>query len=283
MLNFAKAQDRDLIIASLPVEKEDAHRMGILKVDSASRITSFIEKPKDPALLKEYALSSQSLQEHALSHPTSTHYLASMGIYIFKKQALLDLVDLPGDDFGKDLIPLYVRANKASAYIYKGYWEDIGTIASYYRANMALLTQQHCLNTNDPYNPIFTHPHNLPSPLISHTTLKNTLVSQGSFIEAQEVLDSVIGLNLHVGKNSKIHHCILLGSLFHHSHKQLHRCIGRDCVIKNAIIDEEATIGNNVTLVNAKQFSMYDSESIFIRDGIIIVTAGAHIPDGFTL
>lgn len=269
MLAFAKTHDRDLIIASLPITQEEAHRMGILKIDSDNHITHFIEKPKDPSTLKEYAL------------PDKTHYLASMGIYIFKKQALLDLVDLPGDDFGKDLIPLYVQANKASAYIYKGYWEDIGTISSYYNANMALLAQTHCLNTNDPYNPICTHPHNFPSPLISNATLQNALISQGSLIEAQEIISSIIGVNLHIGKHTKIHNSILLGSLF--NHKEPHRCVGTNCLIKNAIIDEDATVGNHVTLHNAQQLTTYDSDGIFIRDGIIIVAAGTHIPDGFTL
>lgn len=283
MISFAKQQDKDLIIAALPVEKEEAQRMGLLKLDQNHQIIDFIEKPKDPSLLEKYALSPQQLKDHELSHPEKAHYLASMGIYVFKKQALLDLVELPGDDFGKNLIPLCVQSHKASAYVYKGYWEDIGTISSYYNANMALLQQKHCLNTYDPYNPIFAHPHNLPSPLIKNAFVHNSILSQGSFIEASEVTNSIIGVNLHIGKESKIEGSILLGSLFKETQTTHHPCVGSHCVIKKAIIDEDAKVGNRVTLTNVKQLYTYDSPGIYIRDGVIIVSAGTLVPDGFTL
>lgn len=283
MISFAKEQDQDLIVAALPVEKEEAHRMGLLKLGENHQIIDFTEKPKDPALLHKYALSSQQLKEHSLNHPENPHYLASMGIYVFKKQALLDLVTFPGDDFGKDLIPLCVQSHKASAYVYKGYWEDIGTISSYYNANMALLSQKHCLNTYDPFNPIFAHPHNLPSPLIKNAFVENTIIGQGSLIEASSITNSVVGVNLHIGKESKIENSILLGSLFREAQTTHHPCIGDHCHIKRAIIDEEARIGNRVSLTNVKELYTYDSPGIYIRDGIIIVSAGTLVPDGFTL
>lgn len=273
LLSFAKQSNKDLVIASLPVEKQQAQRMGLLKIDDKNEIIEFTEKPKDPAIIEKYVLPSHKLQGHALCHPGQSHCLASMGIYIFKKQALLDLVKLPGDDFGKDLIPLSVRAHKAASYVYKGYWEDIGTISSYYNANMALLYQRHCLNTHDPLNPIFTHPHNYPSPLIKNALIQNSLMGQGSVIEAKEIIDSIIGINLHIGSHTKIEKSILLGS-----------SIGTHCVIKKAIVDEGAKIGNRVSLTNVKQLDNYDAEEgVFIREGIIIVSSGAVIPDGFIL
>lgn len=283
MIRFAKAQDADLTIACIPVEIDEARRMGLLKINPSQQILSFTEKPSDPALLEQYQLSKKDLQGHALCHPDKTHYLASMGIYVFKKEALLDLVLNQGDDFGKDLIPLSVTKEKTSAYVYKGYWEDIGTIGSYYHANMALLSQNHCLNTCDPLNPIFAHPHNLPSPRIKHTQIHNSLIGQGSIIEAKEVINSIIGINLKVEENTIIRNSILLGSLFNQPPGTPHRSIGHDCHIENTIVDEEAQIGNRVELRNTKQLQTFDGEGIFIRDGIIIVASGTQLPDGFTL
>jgi glucose-1-phosphate adenylyltransferase len=283
LLNYAKAQDVDLVIAALPVEESEARRMGLLQIDKKQRIISFVEKPSDSEVIKRYQLPKNCLEGHALTHSDAPHFLASMGIYVFKKQALLDLIARTGDDFGKDLIPWCVQEGKASAYVYKGYWEDIGTIRSYYNANMALLSQKRCLNMYDEYNPIFTHPRDFPSPLVRESWIRRSIIGQGALIGAKEVTESIVGVNLEVGEGTVIRGSILLGALGHASHAKVHRVVGKNCHIENTILDEGALVGDHVVLTNREGVLHYDGDGIYIRDGITVVSAGTKLPDGFVL
>jgi len=289
MLLFAKKSDADLVIASLPVEESDAKRMGLLYKNDRNEVLEFVEKPSDPAIFKRFALEATALKNHPHKNPKIQHYLGSMGIYIFKREALFSLLEHPGNDFGKELIPMKVKEGKVSTYIYTGYWEDIGTVASYYKANLALTSQKHCLNTYDEKNPIFTHSQNLPSPLIKETRIKDSLISQGTVIECQEITNSIIGFRVHVKKGTIIRNCIVMGNHFYAP--PLHQSpplpedffIGENCHIENAIIDEHTQIGNNVELINKNQLQEYDGDGVFIRDGIIIVSSGTTIPNHFVL
>lgn len=289
MLRFAQKEDADLVIASLPVEEAEAKRMGLLKIDKSSRVLEFHEKPSDPEILKKFTLQKEFLNGHAIIHPDATHYLASMGIYIFKRKALFDLMQEKGDDFGKDLIPIQFKKGKTAAYVYKGYWEDIGTISSYYQANLALTTRKHCLNTYNEQNPIFTHPHNLPSPLINGSVVNQSIISQGAVIQANEISNSIIGVRIKINKGCVVRNSIILGSLFNHvedDHPSLslpEYSVGENCLLEKTILDEHSSVGNNVQLVNKKNLKTYDSDGIFIRDGVIIVTTGTKVPDGFVL
>jgi glucose-1-phosphate adenylyltransferase len=289
MLDFAIKQDSDLVVASIPVEENEAKRMGLLKIDPSGRIMDFIEKPSDSEVLKQYALSSEFLKGHHILHPKETHFLGSMGIYIFKRKALFDLLNEEGDDFGKNLIPLQIKKGKTASYVYKGYWEDIGTIASYYNANLALTKHENCLETYDEHNPIFTHPHNLPSPLIKDTLINQSIIGQGSVIEAKEISNSIVGIRIKIKARTIIRNSIILGTLFNEPHlfqgttAPGEYSIGENCMIDKTIIDEHVSIGNNVQLVNKKNLQTFDGDGIFIRDGIIIVTSGTKIPDGFVL
>jgi glucose-1-phosphate adenylyltransferase len=289
MLLFAKASDADLVIASLPVEEADAKRMGLLSIDGKNEVREFVEKPTDPEVLKKFAVSPSFLKNHPHKKQDQRHYLGSMGIYVFKREALFSLLEKEGDDFGKDLIPLQVKKGKTSAFVYTGYWEDIGTILSYFKANLALTSRKNCLDTYDEKNPIFTHPQNLPSPLILETQVKDTLISQGSLIEGREITNSIIGFRVHVKKGTVIRNSIVMGNHFysapHHQSPPLPQrfFIGENCLIENAIIDEHTQIGNNVQLINQKKLQNHDGDGIFIRDGIIIVPSGTVLPDGFIL
>ncbi len=289
MLAFAKKQDADIVIASIPVEEKEAKRMGLVKIDANCNIVQFCEKPTDPNLLKPFTLGKEFLNGHSILHPEKPHYLASMGIYVFKRQALFDLVKEQGDDFGKDLIPIQVKKGKAMSYVYRGYWEDIGTIASYYQASLALTRLEHCLNTYDDNNPIFTHPHNLPSPLIQDTQVSSSIISQGAIVYAKEVCNSIIGVRIKIDKGSTIRNSILLGTLFNEpqslaeSLAKENYAVGKNCILDKVILDENAWIGNDVQLTNKNHLEHFDGHGIFIRDGIIIVTSGTKVPDGFTL
>ncbi len=276
MLHYAEETQADLVIAALPVQEKEAKRMGLLKIDPSNHVKEFIEKPSDPVTLKRFELGPK-------------RYLGSMGIYIFKRKALFDLMKHEGDDFGKDLIPIQMKKAKTCAFLYDGYWEDIGTVSSFYEANLALTKRQNCLNTYDEHHPIFNHPQHLPSPLIKKTAVHNSIISQGAIIEAEEIIGSVIGVRVHVKQGTVIHHSIILGNLFYeppqHQNPPLpdELIIGEHCRIEKAIIDEHAHIGNHVHLLNKEGLQTYDGNGVYIREGIIIVTSGTKLPDGFVL
>lgn len=282
MLSFAEKTNADLTIAAQPVKTREAKRMGLLKIDNSSKITDFIEKPQDPKVLAEYAIPEKVLKENGLSECNEEQFLGSMGIYIFKRQVLIDLLKEEGDDFGKHLIPKQLEKGNASAFLYKGYWEDIGTIGSYFEANLALATNDPSLDVYDERNPIFTTPHHLPCPCISDTIITNSMISQGAIISAKEVTHSLIGTRALIEKGTVIRDSVIIGNQNLDS-KEKSCSIGRDCLIEKAIIDEDAHIGNNVSLTNKQGVETFDGDGVCIRDGIIIVKKGAHIPDGFSL
>lgn len=274
MISFAKEKGADLVIASLPVLEAEAKRMGLLKIDSSSMVIDFVEKPTEPEVLKAFELSGKNYSK--------SHYLGSMGIYVFKRETLISLLKEKGDDFGKELIPFHLKKGKTAAYIYNGYWEDIGTIGSYYQANLALLTHENCLNTYDETHPIYSRTFNLPSPFVGKTLIQNAYVSQGSLIEAQEITRSIVGVRSQIKKGTIIRDSIIIGNP-EVSENPPPLMIGENCLIEKTIIDEQAVLGNHVQLVNKDHHIKYDGNGVFIRDGIIIVTSGTKLPDGFKL
>lgn len=287
MLSFAIDRNADLTIAALPVQTSDASRMGILKIDEKSYITDFIEKPKEKEVLDLFKIRTDFFDKYNLPHSNATH-LGSMGIYIFKRKVLEDLLSEKGDDFGMDLIPLQLKRGKTAAFVYDGYWEDIGTVESYYKANMALTDLPSTgLKTYDEKNPIFTRTNHLPGTKIKNTILCKSIICEGSIIEGKEITSSVIGLRSTIQRGTIIHDSILMGNNFYFrpKHQNLPEKfeIGENCLIKKTIIDEHVLIGNNVRLINKENKINYDGENIYIRDGIIIIPAGVTIEDDFEI
>ncbi len=285
MLTQAMATDADLTIATMAIEEHQAGRLGVLSVDDHGQIIDFFEKPQEKELLQRFALSPA--KRKTLGAEAS--HLGSMGIYIFKRQALIELLREEGNDFGKHLIPIQVRRGGASAYLYHGYWEDIGTIDSFYQANLALLGGARlALNTYDEENPIYTCPYHLPNPRIGSTRIERALIAPGAVVEAEELKRSIVGIRARIGHGSRIHDSILLGAHFYNSppyrnHTSHHLVVGEECQIERAILDEGCRLGNGVRLTNEKKLITYDGQGIYIRDGIIVVAAGTELPDGFVL
>lgn len=279
LLQFARDKNAEMVIASLYVNENEAHRMGVMKVDDSFHVKEFKEKPKEKAALAPFATKKDG----------KSQYLASMGIYVFRRDVLISLLQESGMDFGHHLIPFQAAKGGSYAYVYNGYWVDIGTIASFYDANMSLLNQHHCLETYNEAQPIYTRPQNLPSPLIIDTKVNRSYISQGAIIEAAEVDHSIIGMRCRIGKGTKISHSILMGHQFYsaplHQHPPLptNFTIGENCVIEKAIIDEHSCLGNNVRLINKNKLETYDGDGICIRDGIIIVNSGTQLPNNFIL
>jgi glucose-1-phosphate adenylyltransferase len=265
-LEKAKQTGANLTIACLEVKQHDARRMGVMKIDGQDKIIDFLEKPK-------------KIEDLERLKGNNGNYLASMGIYIFKKSALLELLDYVGDDFGKDLIPRQLELGGVYAYPFHGYWEDIGTIDSFFKANLALIHQTNCLEMANEKYPIISKLHHLSCPLIKDCSIKDSLLAQGTVIKAERISQSIIGLGSNIDEGSQVTNSILLGS----TDPSQKTTIGRYSIINNVILDEGVKIGHNVKLQNFANLQNFDGPGIFIRDGITIVQAGTVIPDGYEL
>lgn len=288
MVHFARETDADLTVAALPVADTDATRMGILKVNEDRLITEFYEKPQDPAILEHMRLPDFTLRQMGEGFDPERKYLGSMGIYLFKRQALLDLLQQDSrEDFGKHLIPTQVKQGKTAAYLFDGYWEDIGTIGAFFKANMALTSPRPPLNCYDENYPIFSQLSHLPAPKIMNTRVKDSIICEGSIVEADIVQNSILGPRTIVKEGTVIRNSYLIGNEFYappiSSDKSDQFRIGAHCLIDHAIIDKNAHLGDGVQLVNRRKLTHYNSENVYIRDGIIVVAAGARLPDGYVL
>jgi glucose-1-phosphate adenylyltransferase len=288
MLDFAIQTEADLTIASIPIAEKDAKRMGLLKIDSDQKIIEFVEKPKDEETLSRFILPSTFFQKQSITSPDKRSFLASMGIYIFKRETLIELLQTDKrEDFGYHLITTAVKTKKTTAFVYTGYWEDIGTIASYYEANLILTHGQKGLNTYDELNPIYTKPTFLPGPKIHKTKITQSIICEGCIIEAEEITNSIIGLRSQIKKGTIIRDSVMLGNHFYlpplHDAKSNVKdfYVGENCHIEKAIIDEHVQIGHNVKLINKQKLHTFEGDGFFVRDGIIIIPAGTKIADNF--
>ncbi|MFT5206464.1 MAG: glucose-1-phosphate adenylyltransferase [Candidatus Omnitrophota bacterium] len=271
----------DVTIACHPEPAEQIHNFGIMSMDEDKTIKSFIEKPKDPALVEGQTVSINN----------KPHYLASMGIYIFKKEVLNKLLeDNPdSDDFGHQIIPAAIKTLNVKAYVFNGYWSDIGTVSSYFNANLMLVEP---LPEFDLYNEswqYYTRPRYLPPAKLKHCHIEDSFVTEGCIIEEASIKRSVIGVRSRIGQRADIQESLINGNDYFESEdkRRVHSSssrpslgIGNDCVIKKAIIDKNVFIGNNVSIINADNVEEADGEFYSIRDGIVVIHKGAIIPDG---
>lgn len=290
MLLFAKSVDADVVVAALPVNAQDATRMGILKVNDCNFITDFYEKPQDQTLLHRLRSPSGIIERAGVPASSKRNYLGSMGIYLFKRKALVDLLMKdPREDFGKHLIPTQVEMGRVAAFLYEGYWEDIGTIETFYQANMGLTNPKPQFSFHNEARPIFTCRYDLPPAKFFDTQIKQTILCEGAMIEADELTHSILGPRSVIHKGAIIRDSYIMGNDYYESIvRDHHRLppnphIGENCILSRTIVDKNATIGKGVQLINKQKLTHYNGENVFIRDGIIIVPRGATIPDGFIL
>ncbi|MBJ7448880.1 MAG: glucose-1-phosphate adenylyltransferase [Parachlamydiales bacterium] len=290
MVQRAIDSGADLTVAAIPIDRSSAKRMGIFKVDDQGQVLDFIEKPENDDVLKGFELNDESMTKLGLPANKGNNLLASMGLYVFKRNALFKLLqeDLR-DDFGKHLIPTQVKEGKVSLFLYNGYWEDIGTIDSFYRANLDLTGLNPGFNCYDESHIIYTAPNNLPGPKISCDKMHRTIVCEGSIVEAEEISHSILGARSLIQKGTIVRDSVIMGNDFYtppaHEHQSLpsNLTIGEDCVIIKTIIDKNVSLGKGVRLINQQNLTHYDGPGVYIREGIIVVAKGATLPDGFTL
>lgn len=289
MLDNHKKSGAAISIATIPVGDREAPEFGILKKDSAGYITSFIEKPKKDVLGEWTSDTGDEMKK------AGRIYLASMGIYIFNRQLLFDYLQndyLEATDFGKEIIPQSINKCKVVSYQYDGYWTDIGNIYSFFEANLGLTDDIPDFNLFDNNRAIYTRARMLPPAKVSGTTLEKTVIAEGSIITASRLEKCVVGIRSRIGHGSTVINSYIMGSDYYETLVDMADDkskgipllgIGNRCFIKNAILDKNCRIGDDVRINGGTHLENTDQPLYTIKDGIVVVKKGAVIPNGFSL
>lgn len=273
----------DITIAAQPVTPEDATQMGIFRFDRTGQIVAFEEKP-DAARLAQIGASVPQGSVF-MSPPADMPFVASMGIYVFSRQVLLDVLEQPGVDFGREVIPGALDQYKVTSFLHRDYWADVGTIEAYYDASLMLTRPDAPFRLVDPARPIFTRPRQLPPVRVCGGTLHNVILGEGSTVEDGEIIDSIVGVRAVVRPGARVSRSVLIGSDFYElasaAPAGLPRLgIGRDVVLDRAIVDKNARIGDGVRLTNERSIQEADGDGWHIRGGIIVVPKGGVVAAG---
>ena len=281
-----------ITVSVIPVKKEETSGLGILQADAKGQIVNFVEKPQTEEELLPLRVEPEVFLSRGIE-PHGREYIASMGIYIFNSDILQNaLQDDRNVDFGKDIIPKSIQTLPVSAYFFDGYWEDIGTIRSFYHANIALTDTAPAFNFYDAQSPIYTNRRHLPSTKVNSSSVRSSILAEGSIIDDSELDRTIVGIRSIISNGTRIYQSILMGADYYESEKSQtenaqsgipHVGIGRNCLIQNAIIDKNARIGDNSVLVNREGVENVDGENYYIRDGIVIVPKDATIPPETTV
>ncbi|WP_396151981.1 glucose-1-phosphate adenylyltransferase [Flavobacterium sp.] len=288
MIEAHQQSGATITIATLPVSAKEAPEFGILKTDENSLITSFIEKPSVDLLPQWTSEVSDEMQKEG------RHYLASMGIYIFNRELLIELMKNPDTkDFGKEIIPQSIGHQKVLSYQYEGYWTDIGNIDSFFEANLGLTDDIPKFNLFDNNSKIYTRARVLPpGKILGKTTIEQSIVAEGCILNSAEIEHSVVGIRARVDEGTVIKNSYIMGSDYYQNLDELNHNIahniknigiGKRCYINNTIVDKNCRIGNDVYLNGGKHLEDSNTSLYTIKEGIIVVKKGAILPDGFRI
>lgn len=289
MLKNHIVSQTDISIATIPVDDRDAPEFGILKTNEQNVITSFIEKPKKDLLPEWVSDTGAEMQKQG------RNYLASMGIYIFNKKILDKLLNEAhpnATDFGKEIIPDSIENYKVSSFQYDGYWTDIGNIYSFYEANLALTQEIPPFNLFDNTKTVYSRARMLPPAKISGTTLEKTIIAEGSIIHASRIEQSVVGIRSRIGHGTTVVNTYIMGNDYYETIEEMELNtskglpkigIGERCYIKDAIIDKNCRIGNDVRINGGSHLPNTDHPLYTVKDGIVVVKKTAILPDGFVI
>ncbi|KXZ49415.1 hypothetical protein GPECTOR_21g641 [Gonium pectorale] len=295
-VNYHRETNADVTIGCIAYGSDRAKEFGLMKIDDKRRITAFAEKPKTTEALEAMKVDTTVLgltPEEAAEKP----YIASMGIYVFKKSVLCKLLNetyAKANDFGGEIIPAAAVDHNVVAYPFYGYWEDIGTIKSFFEENLKLCRHPATFEFYDPQSPIYTSPRVLPPATVRNCKVSDAIIAQGSFVDDSTITNAVIGIRSIIGSNCTIQDALIMGADYYESEDQKAAAlaaggvpvgIGANCVISNAIIDKNARVGKNVKIFNKDGVSegTRESEGIYIRSGIVVIDKGATVPDNSTI
>lgn len=281
----------DVTIAVLPVAADQTPNFGILRMDEAGRVTDFTEKPKTPDKLEPFHIPASWMSERGIEC-RGRNYLASMGIYLFRRDALFHLLNAPplATDFGKEVFPRSIKTHKVQAHLFDGYWEDVGTVKSYHEANLALAAEDPPFEFHSLEGVIYTRMRYLPASRMNGVSLNQTLISDGCVIgEGTTINRCVIGIRTQIGHGVTLRDSVVIGA--DRYERAAERAedrrrglpslgIGDGSVIERAIIDKDARVGANVRIVNTGKVSEGEGPNFVIREEIVVIPKGAVILDG---
>ena len=277
MAQYHWENDADIIVAVQPVAKEDASRFGLLKRKGEGLITDFVEKPTDPKVLKKFVSRDDP----------DRPYLGSMGIYFFKTDVLLEILESStDDDFGGEVIPKAIHSHKVCGFDFDGYWEDIGTIRSFYEVNLKLASSETPFDFYDPQQRIYTRARFLPSSRVDGATLEDVMLSDGCLVGKAEIQNAVIGLRSQICNGAVIRNTVLMGADYFDNPDDLAKGqgiplgIGKNSVIEGALIDKNARIGEGVIIKPFPRGTEIDQDDYFVRDGVVVIPKRAVIHPG---
>ncbi len=274
----------DITIAVTPVSRAQAKGLGIMRVDGEGRIVQFVEKPQDDAALDDLTPDPATLARLGFRAPAGS-LLASMGIYVFGRDVLAELLEpTHTTDFGREIIPGAIHAKRVMAYAYTGYWRDIGTIRSFHEASLDLTRPLPPLNLYSRDHPIYTHPRFLPGTKINSCDVRQSVLCEGSIISKSTISDSIVGIRAIVREGAQLERTVVMGAGEYENPGdtggRIPLGIGRDCRLRNVIVDLSARIGDGAVLVNEAGVDEADGPCWHIRGGIVVIPQGATVPPG---
>ncbi len=284
----------DVTIAAVPVYSQDASELGIMRLDDSGRVIGFLEKPHSEEELSHIRTDPAWIDSRGVAS-RGRDCLASMGIYLFNRKALVEVLSKTNyRDFGKEIFPASIRTRHVQVHLFDGYWEDIGTIKSFYQANLELAGKTPPFELMSSQSPLYSRARFLPPTRIDGATVRRSLVADGCIIEEGAVIEnSVIGLRCRIGRDVVIRDSILMGNDGYQSADECdHDCsngrppmgIGSGTFISRAIVDKDCHIGRNVRIENVGNVeSTEESRQAMIRDGIVVIPKAAILPDGWSL
>jgi glucose-1-phosphate adenylyltransferase len=285
MIDAHVDRDADITIAAQPCDTDEAPEMGIFRFDRAGQIVAFEEKPNKERLAEIGA----SVPSGAVftGHNPDKPFVASMGIYVFSRQVLMDVLDEPGIDFGREIIPAALSRYKVNAFLHRGYWADVGTVESFYQANLMLTRPNPAFQFYDSRRPIYSHPRFLPGSRIEDSTIREAVISDGCSIAKSHIEQSIVGVRSVIGAGSRITRSLVLGCDYYESDDMVPSRasapplgLGRNVVLDGVIVDKNARVGDNVRLVNEAKVQHADGDGFYIRNGLIIVPKEGIVADG---
>lgn len=281
----------DVTVSCIPVTRQAASGLGIMQINPERRIIRFVEKPKASEVIQSLVLAPETREKLGIEGDQE-YLLASMGIYVFGRDVIIRLLDNDLADFGRDVIPYAIDKFRVFAYVFQGYWEDIGTIRSFFEANLDLVAELPKFNFYDMTAPIFSRPRFLPGSKINGASIDHAMVADGCIINYAHVSYSIIGLRSIVGAGTRLHRVVLMGADYYESQSSILENemvgkprigIGQNCRIENTIIDKNARIGDNVVITPEGKPETVDHPLYYIRDGIVIIPKNGVIPHGMVI
>jgi len=281
----------DVTIAVLPVPRSQVAGFGVVQLNDAGQVVGFFEKPQTDAQLAPLATPAQWLERRGIT-AHGRPYLASMGIYVFNRQVLIDLLNAPplATDFGREIFPRSIKTHHVQAHLFDGYWEDLGTVKAYHEANLALASNNPPFDFHSPDGVIYTRMRYLPASRLSGATVEQCLISDGCVINTGTRIEHcVIGVRSRIGRNAVVRDTVIIGAdkfetdaerAKNHERGVPDLVLGDNCVVERAIIDKDARIGSNVRIVNRTGKNEEEGDNYVIRDGIVVIPRGSVVRDG---